>query len=295
LISLFPPSSLGQLAVLLLEESLGLQALLLPAEVVAVFQLSDGLPGSSHQRPQHEEAAGADGDHHQTGKSEQIGPHQSGGDEHPAACAQTEDAADTVVGPFHPFVLEVLREAHAEFYKSVVRHGSHVCARGLHRSSVEDGGPTLQRLDAAPGCAPGRGSAGRLVITGVRLQAAAILLALFGPVALLITGPVGLLSAMDLLGVAVFLAFVPPSDGTFGRVEPDAVTLRRGLLALRLGTGGVLITLAFAEKLANPALARGDRPPVSPSWTYSSWSASTCRSIRPSPSPEPPNCCSGCW
>jgi hypothetical protein len=100
------------------------------------------------------------------------------------------------------------------------------------------------------------GTLGVWFITGVRLQSAAILLSLVGPLALLMTGPVGLLSAMDLLGVAVFLAFVPPSDAPFGRVEPDAAALRRGLLALRLGAGGALITLAFAEKLANPAVAR---------------------------------------
>jgi hypothetical protein len=100
------------------------------------------------------------------------------------------------------------------------------------------------------------GALGVWFITGVRLQSAAILLAVTGPLALLMTGPVGLLSAMDLLGVAVFLAFVPPSDAAFGRVEPDPAALRRGLLALRLGAGGALITLAFAEKLANPALAR---------------------------------------
>ncbi len=100
------------------------------------------------------------------------------------------------------------------------------------------------------------GALGIWFITGIRLRPAAIALALAGPLALLVTGPVGLLSAMDLLGVAVFLAFVPPSDATFGRVEPDAAALRRALLALRLGAGGALITLAFAEKLANPALAR---------------------------------------
>ena len=100
------------------------------------------------------------------------------------------------------------------------------------------------------------GALGVWFITGVRLRSAAIGLAAVGPLALLLTGPVGLLSALDLLGVAVFLAFVPPSDATFGRVEPDAVTLRRALLGLRLGAGGALITLAFAEKLASPALAR---------------------------------------
>jgi hypothetical protein len=100
------------------------------------------------------------------------------------------------------------------------------------------------------------GMLGIWFIAGVRLRAAAAGLAAAGPLALLLTGPVGLLSAMDLLGVAVFLAFVPPSDAPFGRVEPDPATLRRGLFALRLGAGGALITLAFAEKLANPALAR---------------------------------------
>jgi hypothetical protein len=100
------------------------------------------------------------------------------------------------------------------------------------------------------------GALGIWFVTGVRLRPAALALAVIGPLALLLTGPVGLLSAMDLLGVAVFLAFVPPSDATFGRVEPDPATLRRALFGLRLGAGGALITLAFAEKLANPALAR---------------------------------------
>jgi hypothetical protein len=100
------------------------------------------------------------------------------------------------------------------------------------------------------------GALGVWFITGVRLRPAALALAVLGPFALLLTGPVGLLSAVDLLGIAVFLAVLPPSDGTFGRVEPDAATLRRALLGLRLGVGSALITLAFAEKLANPALAR---------------------------------------
>ncbi len=117
--------------------------------------------------------------------------------------------------------------------------------------------------DLAVGHLPGgsvllfvEGALGIWFITGIRLRAAAIGLAGTGPLALLLTGPVGLLSAVDLLGVALFLAFVPPSDAAFGRVEPDAATLRRALLALRLGAGAALITLAFAEKLANPALAR---------------------------------------
>lgn len=102
----------------------------------------------------------------------------------------------------------------------------------------------------------GEGALGIWFVTGVRVRVPAIGLALAGPLALLVTGPVGLLSALDLLGVAVFLAYVPPSDAPYGRVEFDAAALRRALLALRFGAGGALITLAFAEKLANPALAR---------------------------------------
>jgi len=114
----------------------------------------------------------------------------------------------------------------------------------------------VDHLGVGPAVLLVEGALGVWFITGIRLQAAAILLALIGPLALLVTGPVGLLSAMDLLGVAIFLAFVPPSDTTFGRVEPSLDALRRGLLALRLGAGGALVTLAFAEKRANPALAR---------------------------------------
>src|SRR5918997_1653315 len=46
------------------------------------------------------------------------------------------------------------------------------------------------------------GALGIWFITGVRLRPAAIGLALAGPLALMVTGPDGLLSAVDLLGVA---------------------------------------------------------------------------------------------
>jgi hypothetical protein len=111
-------------------------------------------------------------------------------------------------------------------------------------------------LAAGPALLLVEGALGIWFITGVRLRIPAVGLAVAGPLALLLTGPVGLLSAMDLLGVAVFLALVPPSDAAFGRVEPSPQILARALLALRVCTGGALITLAFAEKLANPALAR---------------------------------------
>ncbi|MFN8074771.1 MAG: hypothetical protein U0Q15_05015 [Kineosporiaceae bacterium] len=94
-------------------------------------------------------------------------------------------------------------------------------------------------------------------IAGWRVRPAAVALAVLGPAALLVTGPVGLLSAADLLGIAVFLIVLPPADDTAaGAVTPTEDQLRLGLLAARLGGGVALITLAFAEKLANPALAR---------------------------------------
>lgn len=94
-------------------------------------------------------------------------------------------------------------------------------------------------------------------VAGWRVRPAAVALAVVGPAALLVTGPVGLLSAADLLGIAVFLIVLPPADDTAaGAVTPTPDQLRLSLLAARLGAGVALITLAFAEKLANPALAR---------------------------------------
>jgi hypothetical protein len=82
-----------------------------------------------------------------------------------------------------------------------------------------------------------------------------LLLVAVGPLALLITGPVGLLSAADLLGIAGFLAVLPPGDGRFGRVELDERRTKQAVALLRVGVAVALITLAFAEKLANPAMA----------------------------------------
>lgn len=100
------------------------------------------------------------------------------------------------------------------------------------------------------------GALGVWFISGVRLRPAAVLLVAVGPLALLLTGPVGLLSAADLLGIAVFLAVLPPGDGRYGRVELDERRTRTAVLALRVGVGVALVTLAFAEKLANPDMAR---------------------------------------
>lgn len=100
------------------------------------------------------------------------------------------------------------------------------------------------------------GALGVWLITGVRLRPAALLLVAIGPVALLVTGPVSLLETADLLGIAAFLALLPPTTAPYGAATPDPEVLRRALLALRLGVGTALVALAFSEKLANPAMAR---------------------------------------
>lgn len=94
------------------------------------------------------------------------------------------------------------------------------------------------------------------LITGVRLRVAALAVALLGPAALLAGGPVALLEAAAILGIALFLAVLPPSDGAFGRVEPSPERLRTALFLLRLFVAVTLITLAFSEKFTNPQLAR---------------------------------------
>ena len=114
----------------------------------------------------------------------------------------------------------------------------------------------LHELPAPALLAVVEGALGVWFITGYRLRPAALLLVVVGPVALAATGPVSLLEAADLLGIAGFLAFLPPSGDRHGAVAPDPKTLRRALLALRVGVATALVTLAFSEKLANPAMAR---------------------------------------
>lgn len=94
------------------------------------------------------------------------------------------------------------------------------------------------------------------LVTGIRLRPAAVGVALLGPAAVLAAGPVALLETAGVLGIAVFLAVLPPSDGTFGRVEPSPERLRTALFGLRALVAVALVTLAFSEKFTNPELAR---------------------------------------
>jgi uncharacterized membrane protein YphA (DoxX/SURF4 family) len=116
---------------------------------------------------------------------------------------------------------------------------------------------SLELRDVPGGAIAGlvEGALGVWFITGIRLRIAALVLATLGPLALLAAGPVALFESAVLFGIAAFLWILPPSDGTFGRVEPDPAVLRAALLALRVGAATSLVTLAFSEKFANPELA----------------------------------------
>jgi hypothetical protein len=99
------------------------------------------------------------------------------------------------------------------------------------------------------------GLAGVWLITGYRVRPAAMLLVAAGPLGMLRYGVVPILERVDLLGVALFLAILPPGEDEGGAVRPDARSLTWALLALRILVGLSLVVLAFTEKLARPDLA----------------------------------------
>lgn len=117
--------------------------------------------------------------------------------------------------------------------------------------------PSLPLEDVPGGDFAGvvQAAVGIWLITGFRLRIPALGVVLLGPPALLAAGPVALLETSSTLAVALFLAVLPPSDRTSGRVDPTPGQLRWALLLLRLFVGIALITLAFSEKFTNPALA----------------------------------------
>lgn len=102
------------------------------------------------------------------------------------------------------------------------------------------------------------------LITGYRIRPAAWLLVAAGPLGMLGYGVVPILERVDLLGIALFLALLPPADTPGGAVDAPRVDVARALLGLRLLVGGALVVLSFTEKLARPdlALAFLDRYPA---------------------------------
>jgi hypothetical protein len=100
------------------------------------------------------------------------------------------------------------------------------------------------------------GMTGVWLIAGYRIRPAAILLAAAGPLGVIGYGIIPILERVDLLGIAVFLAIIPPDDAApGGMTTPSRESLATALFSLRLLVGGALIVLAFTEKLARPDLA----------------------------------------
>lgn len=100
------------------------------------------------------------------------------------------------------------------------------------------------------------GITGVWLISGYGIRTAAWLLVTSGPLGIIGYGIVPIVERIDLLGIALFLALLPPDDRRpGGTVDPDPTTLTRALLGLRVLVGGALVVLAFTEKLARPDLA----------------------------------------
>jgi uncharacterized membrane protein YphA (DoxX/SURF4 family) len=126
--------------------------------------------------------------------------------------------------------------------------------------------PSLDLPSEAMGSAVAiaEGILGVWLVSGFRIRAAAIALVAAGPLGVPYFGVVPILERVDLLGVALFLALLPPEDTPAGAVTGGPERVRVPLFALRLAFGGALIILAFTEKLARPdlALALLDRYPA---------------------------------
>lgn len=99
------------------------------------------------------------------------------------------------------------------------------------------------------------GVVGVWLVTGFRIRAAALLLIVAGPVGMLAYGVVPILERIDLLGIALFIAVLPPEETPGGAVHAPKEIVARALFALRVLVGVSLIVLAFSEKLARPDLA----------------------------------------
>jgi uncharacterized membrane protein YphA (DoxX/SURF4 family) len=118
--------------------------------------------------------------------------------------------------------------------------------------------PNLSLDDVAGGwaVASAEGLLGVWLVSGIRLRSAALVTLVLGPLAWVMAGPVAMLEAVDLLGIALFLALLPPGRDLYGAVRPPPEVVRAGLFALRMCVGAALVVLSFSEKFANPDLAR---------------------------------------
>ncbi len=108
------------------------------------------------------------------------------------------------------------------------------------------------------------GTVGVWLISGWSVRWAAALLVAAGPLGMLQYGVLPIVERMDLLGIGLFLAVLPPGSNHYGSATVRGRMIRLPLFSLRLLVGGSLVVLAVTEKLARPdlALAFLDRYPA---------------------------------
>ncbi len=99
------------------------------------------------------------------------------------------------------------------------------------------------------------GVLGVWLVSGFRIRPAAWALVAAGPIGLPFYGVIPIVERVDLLGIALFLALVPPGADRHGAVRARPGDIAGPLAGLRLLTGGSLVVLALTEKLARPELA----------------------------------------
>jgi hypothetical protein len=93
------------------------------------------------------------------------------------------------------------------------------------------------------------------LLVGLRVRPAAWLLVSAGPLGMVTFGVLPIAERLDVLGIALFLALLPPDDAhPAGLVRFEPARLRPALLVLRTLVGGALVVVAVTEKLARPEL-----------------------------------------
>ena len=95
---------------------------------------------------------------------------------------------------------------------------------------------------------------GALLVLGTAVRPEALAVVAAGPVLVVLHGPRSLLLCAVLVGIALFLAIVPPRCSRSGAADVCAPRLAPAVLLLRVGAAVSLISLAVVEKLANPAM-----------------------------------------
>jgi uncharacterized membrane protein YphA (DoxX/SURF4 family) len=108
------------------------------------------------------------------------------------------------------------------------------------------------------------GVLGVWLVSGWNIRWAAAALVAAGPLGMFAYGPVAILERVDLLGIALFLVFVPPGPDRYGATDVSTSMLRMPLFLMRLSAGGALIVLSGTEKLVRPeiGLVLIDRYPI---------------------------------